>query len=228
MQAVPRAPGEFAVTRNADGSWYFETIGARGEILLMSQAYVVRASALNGILSVEENGVDLAQYKVSQDSVGNWRFELLARNYEVIAESQLYSSEHAALAGVQEARDLIAGILRFKAAVQDGARFDLWRDQTTREWHFALQSEEGETLLRSEAYTGRTGAVNGIESVRLNGKIVERYRVREAGSQAYFILVAGNGHEIAESILYDSIEAAEAGIETTRALLASERVANPW
>ena len=228
MQALPMLPGKMAITRAKAGEWYFETIGDRGEILLMSQEYAARSSALNGILSVEENGVHLEQYRISQDAQGNGRFELRARNNQVIAESQLYGSEQEARAGAEEARDLIAGILQFKAAVEDGARFELWRDEASSEWFFALNDEMGRTLLLSEGYVGRTGAVNGIESVRENGKLEERYELRELGGQTYFILKAANGQEIGESIPYDSRGAALEAIQDTRTLLQSERVANPW
>lgn len=228
MQAEPRAPGGFAITRSSDGAWFFETIGARGEIVLMSQAYAQRPSALNGILSVEENGVSLEQYRVKQDAQGNWRFELRAGNNQVIAESQLFRTEEEATAAVKEVRNLVAGILQFKAAVEQGARFDLWREPTTYEWYFSLRAEDDSVRLLSEGYVGRTGAVNGIESVRENGKLEARYELRESAGSVSFILKAANGQEIGESLPFDSVEEALDGIAATQALLSSERVANPW
>lgn len=228
MQKRPEAPGEFDITRGKDGQWYFNGVGARGERLLLSEGYVEKASALNGILSVEENGVYTENYEVQQTVDGDWIFVLRAGNNQVIAESGLYRSQADAEAAITEARDLVAGIVQYKAAVTDGARFDLWKDEASKEWFFVLRQADGRILLESEGYTGRTGAVNGLESVRLNGKDLNRYSfVSDDGVK--FILKAANGQEIARSADTFASEAdAQAAINETNALLQSERVASPW
>jgi len=222
MQKAP--PGESAISRNEAGQWLFHTIGKRGEIVLYSQAYVTRASAANGILSVEENGVDLDQYKVSQNPDGTWRFYLQAKNFQEIATSGSFATEAGAKAGVGEARDLIAAILQFKAEMEDGARFDLYRSDTDNEWYFTLIDEDGTELLFSEGYQSRTGAVNGIQSVRENGKDQNRY----AFQGTLFIIKAKNGQEIASSGTYGTAQEAADGATHVQQLLQSERVANPW
>jgi len=228
MQTAPVSPGAFEVTRSVDGQWHFNAIGAKGEILLISEGYGAKPNALNGILSIEENGVHLDSYKIRDLGDGNWAFELRAGNNQVIADSQVYRSEEEANAGVLEARDLVAGILQYKAAVDDGARFDLWKEPASGKWLFVMRAEDGRVLLESEEYEARTGAVNGLESVRLNGKDLARFQVVQ-GEQLYFILKAGNGHEIASSAaVFDSMEQAEAAVVETQTLLLSERVANPW
>jgi uncharacterized protein YegP (UPF0339 family) len=222
MQKAP--PGESAVSRNKAGQWLFHTIGQRGAVVLFSQTYVTRASAANGILSVEENGVSLQQYKVLQEPDGTWRFSLLAKNYQQIATSRSFATEAEAEAGVQEARDLIAAILQFKAEKDNGARFDLYRSDVDNEWYFTLNAEDGTALLYSEGYQGRTGAVNGIQSVRKNGKDDSRYTFQNT----LFIVKAKNGQEIARSGNYDSAQQAADGATYVQQLLQSERVANPW
>lgn len=222
MQKSP--PGESGISRNKAGQWLFHTIGKRGEIVLFSQNYVTRASAANGILSVEENGVSHDQYKVSQEPQGTWRFSLRAKNNQEIATSRSFATEAEAKAAVQEARDLIAAILQFKAEMEKGARFDLQRSKTDNQWYFTLLDEDGTELLYSEGYQGRTGAVNGIQSVRINGKDEARY-VPQGTS---FFLKAKNGQEIARSGTYDTPEQAMDGMKHVQQLLQSERVANPW
>jgi uncharacterized protein YegP (UPF0339 family) len=222
MQKAP--PGESAISRNKAGQWLFHTVGQRGEVVLYSQAYVTRASAANGILSVEENGVDLDQYKVLQQPDGSWRFSLQAKNYQEIATSGSFATEAEAQAAVQEARDLIAAILQFKAEMADGARFDLYRSKVDNEWYFTLIDVDGTELLYSEGYQGRTGAVNGIQSVRENGKDENRYAFQDT----LFILKAKNGQEIARSGNFDTAQDAADGAKHVQQLLQSERVANPW
>jgi uncharacterized protein YegP (UPF0339 family) len=222
MQKSP--PGESAISRNKEGQWLFHTVGQRGEIVLFSQAYVTRASAANGILSVEENGVSLDQYKVLQDYDGTWRFSLRAKNNQEIATSRPFDTEAEAQAAIQQARDLIAAILQFKAEMEKGARFDLYRSETDKQWYFNLLDKDGSKQLYSEGYQGRTGAVNGIQSVRKNGKDEARY----VQKGTFFIIKAKNGQEIARSGDYQSAKEAVEGAKYVRQLLQSERVANPW
>jgi len=229
MAKVPEAPGEFAITRHKDdGKWYFDLVGAKGQILLASQGYVERPSAINGILSIEENGVHAEKYELASTPEGDWRFVLRAGNNQVIGDSSVYRTEEQAQVGIEAARELVAGIVQFKAAVTSGARFDLWRNEDDREWYFVLRAADGRTLLESESYTGRTGAVNGIESVRENGKDPGRYQILDGEGDVYFILKAGNGQEIGASGAFATVGEAEAGIAETSELIKSERVASPW
>jgi uncharacterized protein YegP (UPF0339 family) len=228
QQKTPVAPGELAIVRHVDGQWYFELVGPKGQIYLRSEEYVEKASALNGILSVEENGVLLERYVANQLDVERWQLVLRAANNQVIGDGPEFASEDEALAYAEETRDLVAGIVQWKAAVTKGARFELWRETADNQWYFALRAEDGTPLVESEGYQGRTGAVNGIESVRSNGKILTRYATLEEAGAWYFTLDASNGQEIGRSPKLDSQAAAEAAIETVNQLLISERVAAPW
>lgn len=228
MQKAPEAPGEFDITRSPAGQWFFNAIGDNGNILLLSEAYEAKASAINGVLSVEENGVHLDSYQIVETTDGDYTFVLRAKNNQVIADGGAFRTVDEAQAGIAAARDLVAGILQYKAAVTDGARFDLWRDQDDKKWYFVLRAEDGRVLVESQSYQARTGAVNGLESVRLNGKNLARYSIVEIDGDVHFIIKAGNGQEIGASTAYDSVGEAEAGIDETNALLVSERVASPW
>jgi uncharacterized protein YegP (UPF0339 family) len=223
MPGAPTTPGVVGISRNQD-QWLFEVIGQKGEIVLLSEDYVSKSAVRNGILSVEENGVHLDRYKV-QEVAGSWSFVLRAGNNEVIADSQTFASEAEAQAAVAGARDLVAGIVQYRAALDTGAKFGLDRDGSN--WEFDLVDENGDVLLKSQVYSGRTDALTGIASVRNNGKDGPRYRLLD--SPPRFILNAANGQEIAESSrTYPTLDAAQGAIDETQALLRSERVANPW
>lgn len=229
MPAAPEQPGQFDVTRNETGEWFFHLIGDRGEIFLASQAYVEKPSALNGILSVEENGVHLDRYEVQSISAEECTFVLRAGNNQVIGDGPTYRSCDEAEAAVAQTRDLVAGVLQWKAAVSKGAQFELWKEDSDGEWYFVLRNAAGNILLNSEGYTGRTGAVNGIESVRENGKELPKYSlVQEADGSISISLKAGNGQEIAENGPFAADAEAQAIINESVELLVSERVGNPW
>lgn len=226
MARAPYAPGTIAITRN-DSGFLCEVIGPKGETVLLSDEYTSRASALNGALAIQENGVADARYDVRENG-GVWSFTLLAGNNVGIADSRTFPSEAEATAAARAARELIAGIVQYKAALTHGARFDLDRAaEGSSEWAFELRDEDDQPVLVSQVYARRRDAVNGIESVRANGRDEGRYELRTSPHR--FILKAANGVEIAESAqTFASAEEAQAALLSTQALLASERVANPW
>ncbi len=82
-------------------------------------------------------------------------------------------------------------------------KFDLWQ-ATDGQWHFHLKSGNGKVLLTSEAYTTRTGAINGILSTQTNGVDPAMYQVSPAATGYTLHLVAGNNEIIAFSEIYAS------------------------
>jgi uncharacterized protein len=222
MPRAPQAPGTISITRDED-DWMCEVIGSRGEIVLLSPTYASRTSALNGSLGIEENGVLPERYVVSQSAAG-WTFALRAGNNATIADSEPFASEAQARDAVARTRDLVAGIVQYKAALTDGARFVLSRDGSR--WRFDLLDEDGQPVARSQTYARRHDAIGGIESVRANGKQPGRYQILDGPPR--FVVKATNGVEIAESASFASLDTAAAAAAATQELLVSERVANPW
>ncbi len=69
-------------------------------------------------------------------------------------------------------------------------------------YYFQILDEDGNTILESQAYTGKDARDNGIESVKTNISKVERYSEVTEGGETFFILKAGNNQEIARSVGY--------------------------
>jgi uncharacterized protein YegP (UPF0339 family) len=83
------------------------------------------------------------------------------------------------------------------------------------QFYFRLLAGNGENILRSEGYVRRSGAENGIASVKVNGIDAQRYDVQEnVAGEHYFNLVARNGEIIGTSEGYASRSNAERGVET--------------
>ncbi|MES2287278.1 MAG: YegP family protein [Bacteroidota bacterium] len=62
---------------------------------------------------------------------------------------------------------------------------------------FSLVTPDGVHVGRSESYETKQGCTNGIDSVRLNGKLYENYEKRIAkNKKLYFVLKAQNGEII--------------------------------
>jgi uncharacterized protein YegP (UPF0339 family) len=85
------------------------------------------------------------------------------------------------------------------------------------QFHFNLKAGNGEVILSSELYTTKSGAENGIESVRNNAPEDSRYERKSSTSgQPYFILKAANGEPIGKSEMYSSTTAMENGIASVK------------
>jgi len=85
------------------------------------------------------------------------------------------------------------------------------------EFQFNLKAGNGETILTSEGYSGKSGCQNGIESVRKNAPDDNRYdRKTASNGQYYFNLTATNGQVIGTSERYASSSSMENGIESVK------------
>lgn len=91
------------------------------------------------------------------------------------------------------------------------------------QYYFHLVAGNHELVLRSEGYRSRSGAENGIASVKANGVRAENYRILEArDGRYYFNLVAANGEIIATSEMYATKFNAKRGMATVMKLLGAE------
>lgn len=102
--------------------------------------------------------------------------------------------------------------------VAQSAKFDVFVG-ADGDYYFRFVAANGEILLRSEGYTTRQGADNGIDSVVANAPDTRNVDVRQAvDGQWYFTVKAANEEIIATSEMYVSKFNAERGARTVRAL----------
>ncbi len=86
------------------------------------------------------------------------------------------------------------------------------------EFQFNLKATNGQVILTSEGYTTKTACLNGIESVRKNGPVEERYEVKVAkNGKPFFNLKASNGEVIGSSQMYASDVTLKKGIASVKA-----------
>lgn len=87
------------------------------------------------------------------------------------------------------------------------------------QYNFSLKDDAGHTLVKSEQYTSKSAAENGIESVRKNSTDASRFDAKESatGNKYYFNLKAGNGQIVGTSPMFADAASRDAAIaETTR------------
>lgn len=95
-------------------------------------------------------------------------------------------------------------------------RFELKRAKDGQ-FYFKLKAANGQSILMSEMYKAKSGATNGIDSVKKNASLDERYERRESKKgEPYFVLRAANNQIIGQSEMYSSASAMENGINAVK------------
>ncbi|CAM5632353.1 YegP family protein [Rhodanobacter lindaniclasticus] len=93
------------------------------------------------------------------------------------------------------------------------------------ETYFNLKAGNGEIILRSEGYKDRSGALNGIESVRKNAPDATRYEKKTStNGKFHFSLKAANHQIIGTSEMYESESSRNAGIASVMANAADAKL----
>lgn len=100
------------------------------------------------------------------------KFDLKAGNGEVIATSEVYTTEAACKNGIQSvATNAPIANLEDQTAegfeTQKNPKFEMYVDKAG-EFRFRLKARNGEIIATSEGYKAKAGCLNGIESVRKN------------------------------------------------------------
>ena len=93
-------------------------------------------------------------------------------------------------------------------------KFECYKDKAG-EFRFRLKAGNGETILASEGYKAKASCTNGIESVRKNSQIPERFVAKETSSGKHrFNLMASNGQVIATSQNYTTEASCKNGMNS--------------
>ena len=100
------------------------------------------------------------------------KFDLKATNGQVIATSEVYTTEAACrngIASVQKNAPIAAVEDQTQEgyAVQKHPKFEMYVDKSG-EYRFRLKATNGQVIATSEGYKAEASCVNGIESVKKN------------------------------------------------------------
>ena len=82
--------GKFELYKDKAGEFRFRLKAGNGQIILASEGYKQKASAMNGIESVKKNAPADDNYERKETKAGKHMFNLLAANKQVIGTSESY------------------------------------------------------------------------------------------------------------------------------------------
>ncbi|MBP1587775.1 MAG: YegP family protein [Clostridia bacterium] len=110
--------GKFTIVVNEKGKPHFNLIATNGQVIGTSEVYNSMASCKNGVAAVrrcsvgeiEDTTIEGAapvkhpKFVISTDKAGKYRFNLKARNGEVILSSQGYASKDTCINGINSVK----------------------------------------------------------------------------------------------------------------------------
>jgi uncharacterized protein YegP (UPF0339 family) len=96
--------GKFEITQSKNGKFMFNLKAGNGQVILTSQMYESKTSALQGVESCKKNGVVDARFERLDSTSGQPYFNLKATNGQVIGRSEMYSSAAARDNGISSVK----------------------------------------------------------------------------------------------------------------------------
>jgi uncharacterized protein YegP (UPF0339 family) len=226
---VTASTSRFVTFQGVDGETYFHLVAGNGQLVLQSEGYKSLDGAQNGVASVKDNGGHAASYSVLGSNDGQYYFNLIAANNEIIGTSELYSTKSNAQRAADSTRSLITKIKRWDTiAAEPKASFNVFKG-VDGQYYFNLRARNGEIVLQSEGYTSKDAATDGIAAVRANGTHTSNFTVFAAADGRYAIrLQAGNNEIVAQGELYSTkANATRAVTQMTQLLGATTPVPGP-
>lgn len=117
----------------------------------------------------------MGKFAVKETKTG-FKFDLKAGNGQVIATSEIYTTEAACMNGIESVKKNCVGgvedqtVENFEKVTHP--KFEIYEDKAG-EFRFRLKAKNGEIIATSEGYKAKDGALNGIESVKKNAPDAE-------------------------------------------------------
>ena len=114
----------------------------------------------------------MGKFVAKQTKNGGFSFNLKAKNGEVIATSEVYTTEKACLAGIESVRKNAVEAKLEDQTIADfekvtNPKFEVYKDKAG-EFRFRLKAKNGEIIAVGESYKAKASCLNGIDSIRRN------------------------------------------------------------
>ena len=112
----------------------------------------------------------MGKFVIKQTDTG-YKFDLKAGNGEIIATSEVYTTEKACTSGIASVKTNCVGAIEDQTIANfetvKHPKFELYTDKSG-EFRFRLKAKNGEIIAVSEGYKSHASCINGIESVKKN------------------------------------------------------------
>ncbi|MBR4906794.1 MAG: YegP family protein [Clostridia bacterium] len=110
------------------------------------------------------------------------KFNLKAGNGEIIATSEIYTTEKACMNGIESVRKSCLGEIEDQTVegfeVKKHPKFEVYKDKAG-EFRFRLKAKNGEIIATGESYKAKASCLKGIESIKKNAPEAPVVKVEE-------------------------------------------------
>ena len=110
------------------------------------------------------------------------KFDLKATNGEVIATSEVYTTEAACRKGIESVKNNALSAVEDQTVdpieVQKHPKYEVYLDKAG-EYRFRLKARNGEIIATGEGYKKKANCLNGIDSIKRNAPDAEIVKVEE-------------------------------------------------
>jgi len=118
----------------------------------------------------------MGKFVVKEVKTG-FKFDLKAGNGEVIATSEVYTTEQGCLGGIESVRKNAVEAKMEDQTVENfetvtNPKFEVYVDKAG-EFRFRLKARNGEIIATGEGYKAKASCLNGIDSIRRNAPDAE-------------------------------------------------------
>ena len=110
------------------------------------------------------------------------KFNLKATNGEIIATSEVYTTEAACRKGIESVKSNALSAIEDQTVepieVQKHPKYEVYQDNAG-EYRFRLKARNGEIIAVGESYKKKTSCLNGIDSIKRNAPDAEIVKIEE-------------------------------------------------
>lgn len=92
---------KYELKKAKDGQFHFNLLAANSQVILSSELYKARDSALNGIESVRKNSQREGAFETRTSGNDKHYFVLKATNGQIVGQSQMYASAASCKGGIE-------------------------------------------------------------------------------------------------------------------------------
>lgn len=92
---------KFQIYQTKTGKYRFRLCAVNGQVILTSQSYAAKSSAMKGVASVQTNAENVDRFVTSEAKDGSLYFNLVAGNKQVVGTSQMYKSKASCTNGIK-------------------------------------------------------------------------------------------------------------------------------
>lgn len=92
---------KFQIYQTKTGKYRFKLCAVNGQCILTSQSYASKASCKNGIASVQKNSASADQFTQNEAKNGQFYFNMIAANKQIIGTSEMYNAKASCTNGVK-------------------------------------------------------------------------------------------------------------------------------